>query len=365
MSSSLLLCHSGLVHTPVDPEATAVLIDGANIEWVGSEAGARSLYDSRMQRVDMGGRLLCAAFSLGMARVSTVIEAETLTRHLLEHGYGGVTYNVPADIFDEVSSLLSRVGVHGYLYCEVNSLGEVESLSRGVDRISLSATCLELEEILEVAASRNYHLSVHVEGEGEYQPFIKRLVDQELHHFPSIRCDGVRYLSQESIMQCVEYKISLGFTCYVNEDVHRSLSAAISSGAVTFCGSDPNSSMPEILGWNLIHQFMEHNTPEISVTSRGMFHTLTRSVYRSLGEPSSFHGQLVPSTPADCALWEITSLESPQNQGIAQNWSTDPRSRVPSLPYLQEANLPVLSSLYIGGQLILSKSSAKSWPRLT
>ncbi|MFW0121001.1 hypothetical protein [Rothia sp. CCM 9419] len=365
MSSSLLLFRSGLVHTPVDPEATAVLIDGSSVEWLGSEAGACSLYDDRMQCIDMGGRLLCAAFSLGTVRVSSIVEAQLLTDRLLEHGYGGVTYVVPADIFSEVTSLLSGVGVRSYLYCEVNSLAEIDSLPRGVDRISLSVTCSEFWEVLERASSRNYHLSVQVEGEYDFQRFLSYLETQEYLGFRSVRCDGVSSLSQESMMQCVQHKVALGFTSDIDKEVHQSLSAAISLGVVTFCGSDPQSSTPKNLGWNLIHQIIERNTPETSVTSRGAFHALTRAVYRSLGESSSLYGQLVPSSPADCAMWNIASLESTQTQGIAQSWSTDPRSRVPSLPHLEAEDLPVLSSLYIDGQLILSKSSAKSWSRLT
>ena len=57
-----VLYRNGSVYSPADPFATAVLVDGARVAWVGSEEAAASLQDASMDVVDLGGRLLAPGF---------------------------------------------------------------------------------------------------------------------------------------------------------------------------------------------------------------------------------------------------------------------------------------------------------------
>jgi predicted amidohydrolase YtcJ len=56
------LYRNGSVYTAADPFATAMLVDGDTVAWVGSEHAAASLADSSMDVVDLRGALLAPGF---------------------------------------------------------------------------------------------------------------------------------------------------------------------------------------------------------------------------------------------------------------------------------------------------------------
>ncbi|WP_284762462.1 amidohydrolase family protein [Arthrobacter sp. efr-133-R2A-63] len=53
---------NGSVYTAADPFATAMLVDGDTVAWVGSEQAATSIADSSMEVIDLRGALLAPAF---------------------------------------------------------------------------------------------------------------------------------------------------------------------------------------------------------------------------------------------------------------------------------------------------------------
>ncbi|MHA7304173.1 amidohydrolase [Arthrobacter sp. TMN-49] len=59
---SLTLYRNGSVYSAADPLATAMLVDGDVVAWVGSEHAATSLLDSRMLEVDLAGALVAPGF---------------------------------------------------------------------------------------------------------------------------------------------------------------------------------------------------------------------------------------------------------------------------------------------------------------
>ena len=59
---SLTLYRNGSVYSAADPFATAMLVDGDVVAWVGSEHAATSLLDSRMREVNLHGALVAPGF---------------------------------------------------------------------------------------------------------------------------------------------------------------------------------------------------------------------------------------------------------------------------------------------------------------
>lgn len=59
---SLTLYRNGSIYSAADPFATAMLVDGDVVAWVGSEHAATSLLDARMREVDLHGALVAPGF---------------------------------------------------------------------------------------------------------------------------------------------------------------------------------------------------------------------------------------------------------------------------------------------------------------
>src|SRR5215217_2558365 len=57
-----VLYRNGSVYTAADPFATAMLVDGDTVAWVGSEQAASSIADSSMEIIDLHGALVAPGF---------------------------------------------------------------------------------------------------------------------------------------------------------------------------------------------------------------------------------------------------------------------------------------------------------------
>ena len=141
------LYRNGSVYTAADPFATAMLVDGDTVAWVGSEQAATSIADASMEVIDLQGALLAPGFvdshihltetgialeSLQLAGVRSSAElldavaaasASSAGGPVLGHGWDETTWADPAlPSRDEIERAaggrqvyLSRVDVHSAL----------------------------------------------------------------------------------------------------------------------------------------------------------------------------------------------------------------------------------------------------------
>ncbi|WP_461030488.1 amidohydrolase family protein, partial [Streptomyces sparsus] len=58
-----VLLRGGEVHSPADPFATAMVVDGDSVAWVGSEGAADSFADGVDETVHLDGALVTPAFT--------------------------------------------------------------------------------------------------------------------------------------------------------------------------------------------------------------------------------------------------------------------------------------------------------------
>lgn len=78
-AAGLTLYRNGSVYSAADPFASAMLVDGDTVAWVGSEQAATSIADARMRVVDLHGSLAAPGFVDSHAHLSaTGFAAETV-----------------------------------------------------------------------------------------------------------------------------------------------------------------------------------------------------------------------------------------------------------------------------------------------
>jgi len=113
----VVLYRNGSVYTAADPFATAMLVDGDTVAWVGSEQAASSIADSSMEIIDLRGALVAPGFvdshvhltetgiALGSLQLGGVRSARQLLDAvaasdgegpLLGHGWDESTWEDPA-----------------------------------------------------------------------------------------------------------------------------------------------------------------------------------------------------------------------------------------------------------------------------
>ncbi|MHC6230890.1 amidohydrolase [Arthrobacter sp. MMS24-T111] len=139
-----VLYRNGSVYTAADPFATAMLVDGDTVAWVGSEQAAASIADSSMEVIDLRGALVAPGFvdshmhltETGIALDSLQLGSAMSARALLDavagakgegpvlgHGWDETTWTDPtlptADELERAAGgrpvYLSRIDVHSAL----------------------------------------------------------------------------------------------------------------------------------------------------------------------------------------------------------------------------------------------------------
>ncbi|AWK72507.1 amidohydrolase [Rhodococcus oxybenzonivorans] len=118
-------------------------------------------------------------------------------------------------------------------------------------------------------------------------------------------------------------------------------SAAASAGVSLALSSD--APVTPVEPWAMVRAAVQHRTPGSGISPRAAFSAATRGAWRAGGVRDGLAGTLNPGAPASYAVWDAGELVVSAPQDSVQRWSTDPRSRVPALPRLDEdAPTPVL-----------------------
>ncbi|MBX7433179.1 amidohydrolase family protein [Mycobacterium sp. Y57] len=107
-----------------------------------------------------------------------------------------------------------------------------------------------------------------------------------------------------------------------------------SQGVPLAFGSD--SPVTEMNPWAAVRAATVHHTPGSAISARAAFAAATRGAWRAGGVRDGVTGTLVPGAPASYAVWDADEFDVSAPADAVQRWSTDPRSRVPVLPRLDD-----------------------------
>lgn len=107
-----------------------------------------------------------------------------------------------------------------------------------------------------------------------------------------------------------------------------------SQGVPLAFGSD--TPVTDMNPWATVRAATTHRTPGSAISARAAFAAATRGAWRAGGVRDGLMGTLVPGAPATYAVWEADGFDVSAPADAVQRWSTDPRSRVPVLPRLDD-----------------------------
>lgn len=379
----------GSVYSPVDPYATAMLVEDGFVRWVGSDSGARSIADESATITELDGALLTPAFARALAPVAGKEAPEILDYLQAYRAAGYHTHTVLAgmeDVPDLVSALSYYSAEHGTpdIRLILNATGietdelisaikalrpltEGERSVKGLQLVGISVAPTEAPSAAQVAEDAALLLSIDASA-GFTTAADAALAVRETRPWLSIRLDAAIStlqgpITDEHLTQLAEARINLGLSvCEPEEETTNDTVQALlahaggearesvasvarranAAGTSIALGSDTQLYAPG--AWSLIRELVND---ENGISARSAFAALTRGVYRLAHEENPFTGQLTPDTPAFVAQWRVEALMVQAPDSRVASWSTDPRARIPLLPVLEEDSpLPILESIY-------------------
>lgn len=348
MSTKTLVFRDGSVYSPVDPYASAMVLTDAAVDWVGSDAGADSIYDNSMHKVELEGDLLTPAFFHGGAVIHSQDELDTLSERLLHAGYASTSLFVPQSALKSIN--LSASPLHTFVYAIVSSTEDMKQLVAGIHGVQVRGTAVDFTSLLQEALQQHLKVSFAPQDDSAIEKFLSALATfSEIDRFQlAPRLDGITSITSEYIGAARDLGVAVGFSTQLAEN-DSSIREAVADGAVVFLGSDINQES-SALGWELALTHVVRTNPEEQISARATFNAMTRGVFRAVGESNPTFGQLGPQAMADVARWKVTELMVQTADDRVTAWSTDPRARIPLLPVLEKDNLPELVDLLIAGQ---------------
>lgn len=392
---------NGSVYSPADPFATAVLLDGATVAWVGSDDAARAMAGADVtpgdlraavvtpafvayHRVDSAGELPRAEHGYGAvelvgsdadaldaavrevradglhampvlvrgARESDELDPSALPSPAL--GFDAAPFGDPAALADAAREHLvacTRVGLQAVLVLPPSGDGASESGSSGDGPPGSRLSGNELSGSDASGNDRPEDDPDETAGEDEASrsedPRVDALLDaaEELGgralHARGHRIVGVERLSEAQCERLVDLAITV--SCVPGRAPLRDLSRA--GVPVTLMTDGPNP-------WTAVKAALEAPDEHLRTSARAAFLALTRGVWRAHRGGTPLAGQLAPGAEATLAVWDAESVMVQQAQGTGASWSTDPRARTPVLPALDDSRLPRCEATVVAGVLV-------------
>lgn len=372
---SALLLHHGIVHSPSDPYATALILEAGTITWLGGDDTAASFLRDGMSEQDLDGAVVvplfvdplssgaagAAARGVGLATVLRGWEGDRTLRGGAQPADAPDTAPAAAtDAAEEVSTVEYRAleeadgGPAAGVWIAADALGDsaleeaVVTAVRAGEQVYLVPS--DLADPASVAAAQAGSLAALRAAEKACGiPAIGRTR-------PRLAVGGPLSAEEEHFLAGLAASVTA-----VVDAAGRTAGpvGSLLAGAVPVCLSlagDPNP-------WAAVRAALHHPEPEQGVSARSAFTAATRTGLRALSDtPASRVGlpaRLAVSEPATFGVWEADAVTVQAPDGRVAAWSTDTRAGTPLLPSLDRGeDLPRLQACWIDGRELTGRASA-------
>ncbi|RKQ36324.1 amidohydrolase family protein [Kocuria tytonis] len=380
---------NGSVYSPADPFATAVLLAGATVAWLGSDDAARAMAGPGVTPGDLRAAVVTPAFvahhrvpdrlpvdadAAGPGDDADAAPAPPRT----SQGYGAVellgsdpealaaaTERVLADGAHALPVLIRAATQEQELDAsdlpspalglDAGTLPALPALRESAREHLVACTRAALQAVLVLpltegdphgampdgagaaASSGDDRLDALLEAAEAAQEHVGERAFRARNH----RIVGVGGASEEQCRRMAA--LSLTASCIPGRAPLRDLSRA--GVPVTLMTEDPEP-------WAAVKAALEAPHERLRTSARAAFLGLTRGAWRARPGAQPLAGQLVPGAEATLTVWDAESVMVQQAQGTGASWSTDPRARTPVLPALDDARLPRCEATVVAGRLV-------------
>ena len=339
-STQRVLYRNATIHSSVSPFATAMLVDGDHIAWLGEESAVAAHHDSADRVIDMNGAFIAPVFVDAHSSALNQHQAADARAQAAQVGIGAIhdfSHGDARVIHDEVlghsGSLIyafrpQSSGFESGLVITANELDSLPELLRMGLPIAVDAARSESSSVVAKLASLAQAIgmtaikaaTIRLEG-------LQAFADQELVTLEQL---GVAIIGQPSGMQTAASAVAKGTS-------------------LTFGSFSEEFNNPWATIRSAVFEFPEHER----MTARAAFSTATRGGWRAAGR--GHIGVIAPGAPAHFALWEAGEVVVQTPDERVAGWSTDPRSGTPGLPDVSPGlPLPVCLRTVIAGTVVFN-----------
>lgn len=364
---SRTLYRNGAIYSTHDPFATALLIDGATVAWLGSEEAADGMAGGDVTVVDLAGALVTPGlYDSALAVPGDAVDASGPAAAATAAGYVAITTRTAAgaglDAVAHVRALATEAenpasGLPETRVWVARTLREppdADELRDAVgphlagveaapdDRVDTAALTAHLIAATRAGLTTGWTVDTPAELDA-----VRAALPAAAAEGAPLRTAGVHLavsvdLDAEDRSVLARHGVTVLVTPSAGTPLRTPLAGLAADGVPLVLGSDAwnGAGGDPVSPWALVRACVQHPDPAQRLSSRAAFLALSRGGWRAAHAAHPLLGQLVPGAPASCAVWEATELMVQTPDSTVAAWSTDPRARTPLLPALDTGSDP-------------------------
>ncbi|MDD2817303.1 MAG: amidohydrolase family protein [Candidatus Nanopelagicales bacterium] len=345
-SQDRILYRNATIHSTVSPFATAMLVDGDHIAWLGEESAVAAHHDSADRVLDMDGAFIAPVFVDSHSSALNVHETSDARSHAAEFGIGAFHDFSSTDCKAVEELVLSAAG--SLVYSFRNQWTGFES-----------GLVVSVHELQALPALLRHGVPIAVDGHGSSSSFVvsellsaAQMIGSAAFKAATVRIEGVDTFSEAELIDLEQ----IGVTIIGHPDEMKTAASAVAvGGSVTFGSYSDEFENPWAAIRAAVFEFPHHER----MTARAAFSAATRGGWRAVGR--GHIGVIAPGAPAHFAFWDTSEVVVQTPDERVAGWSTDPRSGTPGLPDVSPGlPLPTCLRTVIAGTVVFDRGSLAS-----